>query len=607
MAEIKNVADKTDLTNHDGVVDNKVNNWISQINAGGTVYDIATHHTIKFKDGNDGATTEWNGLTDIEIVIPSIKDIVQTPIEFAGTVGANGEVTWNTEHSDGPQTGYLVFVTADCTFGGLVCEAGDMAIYDGKKWNVVSGENQVSIVGNEGAAKTTFAIGASKDVLTVEGKTLALTLDYTDLNKHVGVSQGVPNAAVKFGNMTVGKTYVKLSKGADVNKTIGKSETIQKASKLADGTVTLKGTGDIVTDVTFGTFNAGSLHEIVLNEDARTFGVTGGSLEKTTTEDFVSGVTLGDVTFNTSTQGAAGAFALVGGITPGSGKSFVTGINGKTEFTVEGCLQPTDGASASYVKGIEGSYVTGLTTGGSFSLGKGSDIVIGFGSETEEKGDVISSVEVSANNDTDVLASASVTNHILSFAPVKVASGVTVTPKYKTLEKTTYSFTPASVSTTAFVNGTFTKASDVKYTFNTDNETTYTTTSAYYKLTTPKLEVSKGGYILSNTGMVANVSANTFAVNVSGGVLPSLGTSTVVKEANITGSVATGLDYTNVTINTVDPDAMTIDLPGTYSIVEGSLGDGFEVGKAGELTTKNATIDLSGYVTGVEIKETANA
>lgn len=605
-----NISDKTNLTNHTGVV-NEAGvagaNWISQINAGGTVYDIATHHGITFREGNGGATTTWNGLSDIEVVIPSITDIVQSPIEFAGTVGANGEVTWNTEHSDGPKTGYLVFVTADCTFGGLVCEAGDMAIYDGKKWNVVSGENQVSIVGNDGAAKTTFAIGASKDVLTVEGKTLALTLDYTDLNKHVGVSKGVNNAAVKFGNMTVGKTYVKLSKGTDENKTIGKTETIQKASKLADGTVTLNGTGDIVTDVTFGTFNAGSLHEIVLNEDARTFAVTGGSLEKTTTEDFVSGVTLGNVTFDSATQGAAGAFALVGGITPGSGKSFVTGIDGKAEFTVEGCLQPTDGASAKYVKGIEGSYVTGLTTGGSFSLVKGSDIVIGFGSETTEKGDVISSVEVSANNNTDVLASASVTNHILSFAPAKVASGVTVTPKYKTLEKTTYSFTPASVSTTSFVNGTFTKASDVKYTFDTDNETTYTTTSAYYKLTTPKLEVSKGGYELSNTGMVANVSANTFAVNVSGGSLPSLGTSIVVKKANITGSVATSLDYTDVSINAVDPDAMTIKLPGAYSLVEGSVNDGVEVGKAGELTAKNATIDLSGYVTGVEIKETANA
>jgi hypothetical protein len=89
-------------------------NWISQINAGGKVYDIATHHSITFKDGkNDQTGIEWNGLSDLEIIIPSITDIVQTPIEFAGTVGENGAITWNDAHKDGPQTGYLVFFTAD--------------------------------------------------------------------------------------------------------------------------------------------------------------------------------------------------------------------------------------------------------------------------------------------------------------------------------------------------------------------------------------------------------------------------------------------------------------------------------------------------------------
>ena len=76
MAE--NIVDKTNLTTHTGVTvdETKVasKNWISQINAGGTVYDIATHHSIKFQDGKDGAVTEWNGLTDLEIVIPTIKD-----------------------------------------------------------------------------------------------------------------------------------------------------------------------------------------------------------------------------------------------------------------------------------------------------------------------------------------------------------------------------------------------------------------------------------------------------------------------------------------------------------------------------------------------------
>ena len=140
-----NITDKTNLNGHVDITDGK-QNWISQINAGGTVYDIATHHSVTFVEGNNGAKTVWNGLTDLEVVIPSITDIVQTPIEFAGTVDANGDITWVNGHSK-EEVGSLVFVTDDCTFAGKACEAGDMAIYDGTKWNIVSGENQVEIVG----------------------------------------------------------------------------------------------------------------------------------------------------------------------------------------------------------------------------------------------------------------------------------------------------------------------------------------------------------------------------------------------------------------------------------------------------------------------------
>ena len=58
-------------------------NWISQINAGNVTYDIATHHSITFKDGKGDETgIEWNGLSDLEIVIPNITDMVQSPIVF---------------------------------------------------------------------------------------------------------------------------------------------------------------------------------------------------------------------------------------------------------------------------------------------------------------------------------------------------------------------------------------------------------------------------------------------------------------------------------------------------------------------------------------------
>lgn len=607
MAE-NNVVDKTNLNGHEGVVENKVNNWISQINAGGEVYDIATHHSIKFQDGKNGTVTEWKGLTDLEVVIPSIQDIVKTPVEFAGIVDKSGNITWVNGHSK-EEAGSLVFITEDCTFVEKVCEAGDMAIYDGTEWRIVSGENQVSIVGNNGEAKTTVKIGPAKEVLTVEGKTLELGLDYTNLNKHVKTQGGNATAPVVWGDMTVDKTYIKLEQSAGTKKTIGESVTLQKASKLTNGDVSFEGVKDLVTDVNWGTFDAGSLQEIVLNSDDRQLEVSGGSLTKTTEKkEFVTGVSLDKVTFERTTDAEEGAFALFGGIQAGVGQSFVTGVDGKGEFTITGCLQPTDGKDATYVKGIDGSYVTGLESAGSFELTAGSVLATGFGAESETAGDVISSVEVTAKNDTSVFNEAKVENHVLSFGSTNVASGVNVTTKYKSLEKTGYTFTPASVSTAQFAKGTFTKASDVTYTLNTSNETVYTPTSAYYKINTPEVKVNMGGYELSNTGMVATVKKNTFAVNVSGGVLPTLGTSTVVRQANITGSVATGLDYEDQpSFNAVAAGATEITIPGAYTLTNTSGEGAIEVGKAGELAAKNATIDLSAYLTGVAITEAENA
>ena len=601
------ITDNTDLSSH-GNLNPETNglNWISQINAGGTVYDIATHHKITFKDGN--TAVDWNGLTDVEIVIPTITDLIQDPIKFVGTVGANGKVMSGETEITKFGKGDLIFITEDCEFVGIACEAGDMAIFDGTNWKVVSGENQVEIVAaadgtsGDAANKHTVKVGAAQDVLTVEGKTLAIVLDYADLNvNHLDVTKAGSAAAavpVKFGNMTVGSKFINLSQGADKAQTIGKTETIQKASKLTNGEVTFTGTDALVTDVNWGTFNQGSLSELVLNEDARTFGVTGGSIVKNTAEDFVSSVTLGNVTFDSVTSGVDGAFALVGGIQAGEGQSFVTGVNGASEFTVAGCYQPDEnGTHARYVKAIDGNYVTSLNAG-SFSLEKGDKVAVGFTTEAST-GDVLSTVSV-APSTTDVFSSATVKDHVLSFGTSTVVNDVTTTVSYKSLDTVGYTYTPTSANTSAFANAGFTKAADTKYTLNTSNETVYSTTSAYYKLTTPALGITKGGYELSNEGMVANVSAKTFGVSLTGGVLPTLGASTLVKTADVKGSVATGLDYVDVTINAVDPSAMTINLPGVYTLADNAT-EGVAVGVAGELTAKNATIDLSNFVTDVAI------
>lgn len=597
-----NISDKTDLTQHNDLL--PTNDWISQIESGGKTYDIATHHSIVFKDGSDDKTgVAWNGLTDLEVVIPSITDIVQTPIEFAGTVGADGNITWNAEHSDGsdgPETGYLVFVTADCTFAGYACEAGDMAIYDGTKWNIVSGENQVQLVGKVEDNKVTVAVGAAQDVLTVEGKTLALTLDYEELNKHVKPTGGKTETAT--GTSTVATKYLKVTKGEDTTATIGEVKTIKEATQLADGTVTITGTDTLVTDVTFGTFTQGVMPTLTLNADVRTLAVTGGSLTKTdTVKDFVTDVTFGKVVFEDAQDGEADTFSLVGGIQAGAGQAFVTGIDGKTEFTVAGHIKPTAGESATFVTGLEGGLtevVTSISDGSIVVDDLKTDFVKGFsdGSNT-----VIASVS-SSTTAANVLSSATVENHVLSFGNTDVVSSVTVDTTDKTLVKSGYAYTAPTAITTAFTTGGFEKTGDVTYTLNTANETTYTTTSSLYKLTTPELTVTKGGYTLSNEGMNATVPAKTFGVSMTEGTLPSLtaGSVTHASASALTASVATGLSTTDVNVNVLKSNDIT--LPGVYSLVEGSATDGVAVGADGQIAV-TTTVDLTSYLTGVSIED----
>lgn len=593
---------------HDGAA---VTNWISQINAGGTTYDIATHHSIKFVEG--GEETTWNGLTDLTVVIPTIQDIVQTPIEFAGTVGADGVVAWNATHTDGPKTGYLVFVTADCTFGDLACEAGDMAIYDGAKWNIVSGENQVKIVAGtaEGVTennRTTIAVGAAKDVLVVEGKALALTLDYADINAHLTTGDVED---VKFTNATVGDAYVKLTyEGDQAPMTIGTDINLDKASALKDGTVDLKNAKGLVNSVTFGEFNAGKLPVYNPNSEGK-FTVNGGDLSLSsglaTGGHFIDSVSMDAVTFETAVDGDANKIKMVTGIVAGDGKEFLKGIHitGEDEtadFTIAGFVKPTKD-NVQFVEGLEGDLtpVTSITDG-NFELVSGSDLATGFGdAATGKGGEVLSNVTVTPVKNANVLSTATVTDHVLSFGNVDVMSDVTVAYESRSLNKTGFKYTAPQATKTAFVTSGFTKVADVDYTFGRDKETTYTTTEAMWKLNTPSLKVTQGMYSFNDSGMVATIPSSTFIASVTPGELPSL-TDGKVGTTDVTGTVGTELSYETVTVHTLKEEINTITLPGAYTLGSAdAAGDNTVlVGKAGELASIVATVDLEKYVVGVE-------
>ena len=594
---------KNEVLNHGA--ETEVKNWISQINAGGTVYDIATHHGITFKDGKgDGTGVKWNGLTDLEIVIPNITDIVQTPIEFAGTVDKQG-IHWSDGHT-AAEKGCLVFVTEDCTFEGNACEAGDMAIYDGSKWNIVSGENQVQLVGEVKDNKVSVLIGNGTDVLDVEGKTLNLAIDYAELDKHVDVDfeeyKG-ETVEVDFGAMKVGEVGITLSQAAASKKTIADNIVVKEASKLSNGEVTITGTDNLLTGVNFGTFNPGAMPEIVKNNDAKDFNVTGGSLSTTASGPFLTEVTLGNVTFDSAKQGDTGAFALVGGIAASAGKAFLTGIDGQAEFSVDGGFVPDGGVDAKFVTGLAGGVtdvVTDITAGSLTFDSAASDFITGL---TDNVNEVVTAVSATAKNDTSVLNEAKVENHVLTFGSVNVASGVDVQTTTKSFTKGGYAYTAPSATKKSFTTSGFTKASDRKYTFDTDNETTYATTSSYYKITTPALGTKFGGYELNNSGMKITVAANTFAVDMTAGTLPTYSGYDVVRGASLSGSVATDLDITDKTVRQVAAAASEIEIPGAYTIVNGKVGDAgvVTVGAAGELAAKSAEVDLSDYITGVSV------
>ena len=599
-----NISDKTNLTQHGEILPTV--DWISQINAGGKIYDIATHHSVTFVEGNNGAKTVWNGLTDLEVIIPSIADIVQTPIEFAGTVDADGKITWVNGHSEA-EAGSLVFITENCTFDEKPCEKGDMAIYDGSKWYTVSGEHQIDILGTADDNKVTVAVGSAKDVLIVEGKTLTLALDYADLNKHVSLDKGEVTSVVFDQSCAVDSIDIKLNQGAAKPTTIGKEQTINNATKLADGTVTLTNAAGLVNGITWGTFTPGTATTSSKNTDM-TLGVSGGALSlaaKQTSGAFVDTVSMNPVTFTPATSGEEGSISMLTGITPGKGSKFFNGIHetveGETaDLTIKGFVKPTKD-NVQFVEAWTDSTlapVTSITKGEIKFDANGTDFATGFGTEASS-GDVVSSVTVTYKNDTSVLDSAKVENHVLSFGSTNVTSNVSYGCGYKSLTKGGYAYTAPVATNTPFVTSGFTTVADKDYTFGRLEETVYTPSSASYKLNTPSLDVTYGSYTFNDDGMKAAVPTGTFVTSVTPGELPSL-TDSTFSTTTVTGTVGTALTATEIKFNVLN--STSIDMPGAYSLETVEKGGDITVGNAGALKTLKGTVNLSGYVTDVTIE-----
>lgn len=590
---------KNEVLNHDTT--NPVANYITQVKIGTTVYDIATHHGIKFRDGNNDTNgVTWNGLSDLEIVIPNVADIVQTPVEFIGTVETNETVKSGDTVISTFEKGNLVFITRNCTFGGETCEAGDMAIYDGSNWKVISGENQVNITGKNNAQinaddRTVVTIkGDSTDVLEVEGKALSLNLDYSDIVSHVNVgTTGGTTETVKNGKVTVSPVDLKLKSTTSTGVVTSKS--IKTASALKSGAVKFTTATDstFVTGVTGGTLSGGKMPELLTNNDAKNLALGGSFTVSSSLTDFVTSVGISEKL----DKEEVGAFKLHDTLTPTTGTQFVTGINNGDSFTVS-YIKPEGGLDAKFIKYVSGSYVTSVNEG-AFKLGtedaNGKNVVVGLGTTTStESGDVVANVEINDSDTTDVFNGASVNeNHILEFSTTPVVKSVGSTITYKNLSTQTVAYTPTTVSTASFTEGKFETDSTNTFTLNKSAETTYTLDSNWYKF-----NLGKGGYGVS--GVHAIVPKETFGVSLSESSFPTISTIEVERKGSLAATVGTELDYNDAeTLYTLTSN----DVIKTYTLgyaAEGETGD-VSVGAADTYNVNGANVNLEGYIKGVTL------
>ena len=483
-------------------------NYIQQITALEGTFDIAPYHKIVFYNGAaavDGIV--WNGTQDLEVVIPTIADLVKDPVKFAGTVDASdGTISWTTVgHS--AQKGDLVYMTVDCTFNTIACEAGDMAIYDGTSWHVVTGENQVTINAGDTVSgnDNLFSItGTAKTLLTVEGKTLSVAIDYADVRSKIAVSLNDElSRNLQSGNVTLNSTKLAVSEVAGTPSDITTSVAFSLPYALADGTVTIG--QSVLTSGDF-TFTSGSFPTVVKNEAveatvSHNLSIGKSSSEDSTAGDYVTSVdAIKAVSFTTATSDGEHDFAYVVNVSASGTKSFVSGIHvydstvddsTKADFTVYGAVTAasanntfatgwdaeastgevvssitvgnvTIGASSAnnvLVTGLSdgGSTVITGVTFGSISFTGSSDFVTGLGSTEASTGDVVTSVNfgtTSLTEDSTVTAkaaaivSATVSNHVLSFTTADFMKPVRVDVTGQSVSKK--EFVKGSVSLTGF-------------------------------------------------------------------------------------------------------------------------------------------------------------
>ena len=299
---------------------NPATNYIQQINAGDATYDIAVKRGITFYNGSSEIV--WDGKQPVEVVIPTLADIVANPVVLKGVINKAGDIPKD------PQPGYLVYIgtTGKYFTPEVACEAGDMAVYYDGKWNVIQGENQVSL------EASTLALGkTAQSAITVEGQTLTLAVDYSDVRENTKVRKNASTTIdVSGAGVSVAAMNIALTQAEGSKDDISTAVSIDLPTALKSGAVTI----DSVLEASNFTFTSGSFPTISKNGAAVTASVSHNmSIGKANAEDGTNGdyltsvVAIKGVSVVDAAVGDSGAFGFVSGLAAVTGKSFISGIH----------------------------------------------------------------------------------------------------------------------------------------------------------------------------------------------------------------------------------------------------------------------------------------
>lgn len=645
-----------------GLVGASTTNYIKQISDGKINHDLALTKGISFFNGSDGDAIVWDGTQSIEVVIPSVTDIIQDPVRMVGTVGADG----NLPSGLTPAKGDLVYMTADCTFQEQACEAGDMAIYDGTVWHVIQGENQVSIVGTpDGNVVTTALSGDAQNVLTVEGKSLALKINYNDVNSHLSVSKNdVVSRPVENASVEVSAKHIGLVQASATDVTVGVEMSIDLPTALASNKVTI---GNVLASKDFK-FTSGSFPTISKNDEVIVSAshsmkvVASGNGSFVTDVDAIKGITF------SAGDSINQDFGFVASLAENSGASFVNGVHAYTvadegkaaDFTIWGEVTATTSkfvSGISYVEGSGGDVVTNVFVG-DINLVEGEGVLTGlsksgrsvvtsvsvgtlgsdstkswFFSGLSDGSDVVSNVvfdtyslDADTNGGASAIVSASVSDHVLSFGTSKFQTPVKLSKTAGSVSRKGFAKAGVTLTGTNIVTDTFKTASlsqttevhygdfltgnvalsqtSTKYFFDKAASTSYSAVMGYVKASVTPATMTKNGAVLSDTAITATIPSNTFAVGLTGGTLPSLTIDAPTGE--ISGTVDTALTTSSVSWLAVTSEASKISIPGavSLSVVASDKEGAVSVASEGSYTLSNSasvTIPANSFLIGASI------